>query len=169
MPSPHYEPDAQGPECAPVRRDSAIMIDNDMIKDVKAIRTILAKRNGLSSTVDGHVSTASTGVLHTDPSSNAHSDTVAQHIQKDTGVSGTRYHYKQPNEPESEQWINDGECRRSQGDRFARGHSARFTELHAPPTSRFSSARPSSGFISRPSSQGTFPRSTTCATPQDEE
>ena len=144
-PDADCELDAQDSERASARHVNTIMVDNDMMKDVRAIRTILAKRNRLPT------------------SSNAQSETLARHVPKDSGVSATRYHYKQPNEPDSEQRINDGECRRSQGDRFARGHSARFTELQAPPTSKFSSARTSSDFISRPSSQGTYPGSTTCA------
>lgn len=141
-PDADYEPDTQDSGGASARHVSTIIVDNDMMKDVRAIRTILAKRNGLP-----------TG-------SNTQSETL-HNIPKDAAVSATRYHCKQPNEPDSEQRINDGECRRSQGDRFARGHSARFTELQAPPTSKFSSARTSSDFISRPSSQGFCPGSTT--------
>ena len=129
----------------PARRNDAIVVDTDMMKDVTAIRTILAKRTGVPTSADSSASALSAG-----------------HSRNGSGVmGGARYHFRQPNEPESEQQINDGDCRRSQGDRFARGHSARFTELHPPPTSRFPSARPSSSFMSRPSSQGTCTGRTT--------
>ena len=135
---------------------AGVVVDNSMLKDVTAIRTILARRNRLSSAIGpsdattGGESTAAVGgdgtgkpLKRSDGSKDNATAGAGRRIAGGRGA-GARYRFTQPNEPESTQWIDDGGGRRSQGDRFARGHSARFTELQPPPTSRFSFNRPSS-------------------------
>ena len=97
-------------------------------KEVAAIRTILAGRRRQFSNGGAPMLTA--GALDDDdqaaPAPAAAAKTIVVKPKQREG--GERYRFTQPNEPESAQWVDDG-GRRSQGARFERGHSQRFSEL----------------------------------------
>ena len=121
-------------------------------KEVAAIRTILAGHRRQFSNSGAPTSTA--GALDDDEQVPAAAQTIVVKPKpkpKDKQEDGVeeRYRFTQPNEPESEQqWLDDaGNGRRSQGSRFERGHSQRFSELCPPRHSQFSSQRGSSGLV----------------------